>query len=1287
MKRMLPLLLTILLCIAAFTVIAGAEESETYLSDLKPAKASVGWGELHLDEGLDGNKLLIGGEYYEKGICAHAPSELEYDVTAGYVQFVADIGLHNGSNNGSKDAASVKFIVEADGEVLYESGVFKMDTPAEHIEVMLPAGAQLLTLRTTDASDGNSGDHSSWGNAKLIAGEIDLSALKTMELTLPDEDLTVGGSAQILPTLTDFGGNEIPLSKAKITYTSTDPAAMSVDKSGKVTCKAPGSTVVNVSATVGDITIEKSATLRGCGSGEGYSGCLDFEDVFVSYSLDQYGALHFSVKDSAGNEVVPDATVGIVTKECDFSDGLTFVSETAGSIDETYENISGKHSVVSNQATVKTLVFEKAAYRFTVEFRAYGDGFAYRYTITRKDGKPQTLNVTSESGWYSIPEENEVTAIVIGSLGSTFNHEAGYTTKKMSSIKSGYYAFPVLLKQGDDRWMLLSEAELYGDVFVGSVLHGIGDGKLQMQFAPKTTKSTVVPVELSNDGFTSPWRFGIIGSLAEVVESEMTEKLCERTTEDFSWVEPGVTAWMWLSEGFNGQRDKKTVYEYIDLAADMGWKYLILDEGWQPNTSKAGKRYDGYYSWFDDMIKYAADRGVGIIAWVLCNDLDTPEEREVLQEWADKGIKGIKVDFFDSEDQDHIGYYQAIYEACAKAGLIVNCHGANKPTGERMMWPNIINREAVNGEEYGGYGAKDLCTWPFIRNVVGPMDLTPRMNPSSWSQTTTASQMAMNVVFECGIPCMASAANEYLSSPAKSFYKDLPAAWDDTKLLSGDPGKFVVMARRSGDNWYMGGISAGKRKVEVNFDFLEAGASYMAFVYKDNAGDRYNITVDRLAAKKGDSLSFDMFLGSGFSIKFIKVNESNDIESINAVKNVYTVMTECTVPLDYQTGIENAGDFLAWHSKNPAVATVNENGVVTGVCPGEAEIVASFVGDPEVKATFKVTVTAGEKRRSGVWNVYRETIVNRGTACPDRENGLVLTTVTGDICGSVNNVWNVAAPEGDFEVIVTVLGRFAEGEQSAGLLLFSESEPGKTVAIARRYSDGNCIDFYSFNSDYSHHKTDDRKVGNPLYVKLERKGDQFYGYYSYDQKSWKMLGNTKLKALTDSKDLRIGVYAGSGTAGAIKTATLTDFTLNGAVIPFFVKGDAPILASAEPCDPLSVTVGTAFEKLTLPGTVVVSFTDGSKGAVPVVWEKGDFAADDAGKSYTLVGSISGAENPSGITASLTVTVTEAEKEPTEPETPERKIGPWIAVGCAAVALIGAGIAVAVTVSKKKKKKQ
>ena len=530
------------------------------------------------------------------------------------------------------------------------------------------------------------------------------------------------------------------------------------------------------------------------------------------------------------------------------------------------------HRASRNYYSETVLSFEKEDFLFDVYLRAYEDGFAYRFGIRSKDGTKAGLNVISETGSFAIPSGSGITAEIINSLNKKFCYENTYSTQSVESLsenQSQYVCFPALVSVADEngeksgKYLLLSEADMTSGSYRGSVLGIQGGNVFRMEPAPVAGDTpTVITTE-----FLSPWRFGIYGEAGDIAVSDMVENLSPPPQGDFSWVEPGVTAWTWISEKKKGQSDPRIIRNYIDLASEMHWKYLILDEGWQPVSKQKGRVYEGYYQWFDEIIQYADSRNVGLIVWIKYADLDTPEEREILREYAAKGVKGIKADFFDSEDQATVSDMNEIYRICAECHLTVNCHGAGKPTGERRTYPNVINREAVRGEEYKGSFVNQAVIWAYTRNVVGPVDLTPRVYSNS-KTSTLGLQLASCVILESGMPCMAGSAADYRRFNGKSFYQDLPAAWDDTVFLSGEVGESVAMARRAGDVWYAAVITQSARKgMSMPLKFLGEG-EYEAVIYSDSTKSKLNVLTKEV--NQYDILAFDLLPESGYVVKLTK---------------------------------------------------------------------------------------------------------------------------------------------------------------------------------------------------------------------------------------------------------------------------------------------------------------------------------------------------------------------------------------------------------------------------------
>lgn len=311
---------------------------------------------------------------------------------------------------------------------------------------------------------------------------------------------------------------------------------------------------------------------------------------------------------------------------------------------------------------------------------------------------------------------------------------------------------------------------------------------------------------------------------------------------------------------------------YVDLAEEMGWKYLIVDGGWNNGLNVEG---------FIDFVKNANSRGVKIIVW--CNALTDfgYGRKEILtqklDQWSSWGVSGIKIDFFDGqnaenpkfygEDTGTISWYETIYQECAKRKMIVNCHGSNKPTGERRIYPNVVNREGVLGNENTGIDASVTVNQLFTRAVVGPTDFTPVVNPFSEGMTM-AHNMALAILFECGTPSMADYDNTYYKTEIKDFFKAIPARHDDTKFLCGELDSHYVGAVRSGENWFVGGVNAGwENTVKIDFSFLDSDKTYAAEIFINDLTDYKKVTKINIDITSEDEQIFDMVVNGGFAIR------------------------------------------------------------------------------------------------------------------------------------------------------------------------------------------------------------------------------------------------------------------------------------------------------------------------------------------------------------------------------------------------------------------------------------
>lgn len=384
---------------------------------------------------------------------------------------------------------------------------------------------------------------------------------------------------------------------------------------------------------------------------------------------------------------------------------------------------------------------------------------------------------------------------------------------------------PVLLRgAGTDaplRYLLVSESGIDGR-FTGAHLH-LGPDGARVRLADEAVEVTRGPV--------TPWRTFVLGELADVVESRLVDELAPAAApllEDASWVRPGRAAWSWWSDFYSGAQLEQQ-RRFVDAAAELGWEHLLIDCGWDP-------------VWVPDIVEHASRRGIQVHLWTVWHDLDGPENLRRLELWRSWGVAGIKVDFMESEAKDRYRWYDTVLAETARLGLMVNFHGSVIPRGWARTWPQVVGYEAVRGSEYYVFYQGTPLTavhnviQPFTRNVVGAMDYTPVAFGAPDRETSDAHELALAVAYECGITNFADDVAAYLSRPeAARLLAELPPSWDETRLLAGTPDTEAVIARRSGDRWYIGAIAGGEaRTLNVPLDRL-GGGTWQAWVVTDAA--------------------------------------------------------------------------------------------------------------------------------------------------------------------------------------------------------------------------------------------------------------------------------------------------------------------------------------------------------------------------------------------------------------------------------------------------------------------
>ena len=491
-------------------------------------------------------------------------------------------------------------------------------------------------------------------------------------------------------------------------------------------------------------------------------------------------------------------------------------------IERTYSMLSGKRSECSYRYHEMIYVGENGTIKpIGITFSVTDDGVAFNF------------NESDESISYVIPEG---TKRWMQSLKT--DYEGFYPMS--TSAKNGKYGYPALIEYGNGVFGLITET---GIKHGNSCSYLVCDGdEYKVTYTDEDT------------GNFHPWRIIMVGSLADIVESTMVTDFAEKCKiEDTSWIKPGVSSWIYWAYN-HSSKDFKKVKEYIDLAHDMGWPYTLIDWEWD-EMSNGGK--------IEDALAYARKRGVKVNLWYnsgtswIGQGAPGPQDRlrtkvareKEMTRLEQMGATGIKVDFFLPDGHEMVDYYLDILEDAARHHLLVDFHGCTIPRGWSRTWPNLMSMEAVYGAEwYNNNGrmtnaaASHNATLPFTRNVIGPMDYTPCTFTDSQNPhiTTDCHELALPILFESGLQHMADRPEAYLGlpEPVRNLLSGLPSAWDDTRLLAGYPGESAVIARRSGDTWYIAGINGTEGEITRQPDFPKVGKNVVMSTLITDNGDK-----------------------------------------------------------------------------------------------------------------------------------------------------------------------------------------------------------------------------------------------------------------------------------------------------------------------------------------------------------------------------------------------------------------------------------------------------------------
>ena len=516
-----------------------------------------------------------------------------------------------------------------------------------------------------------------------------------------------------------------------------------------------------------------------------------------------------------------------------------------GAVKADYQMLAGKKRHCTNEANEYQCG--------DVTLRMYNDGIAVRTS----DISPQPSDIA-----YRIPEgtrrwmqqwcdsyegffplDTTYKVLPVPSYSGTFKSAEGWNNR---------WGYPALIEPADGVFVLITEANIEKGQSA-SCLYNDGETYRVVEAERMDVAGETSDHKTANG--KTPWRVAIIGTLADVVESTLVTDVSEPCKiADTSWIHPGTVSWIYWAYN-HGSNDYDIIKKYVDMAVTLGLPYVLIDAEW--DEMKNGKT-------IEDALNYAKEKGIKPLIWYNSSvgwvdgaptpkfRLNKPEDREREFAWCDKmGVAGVKIDFFSGDNQKNMDYCQDLLECAARHHLLVNFHGATVPRGWQRTWPNLMSTEGVYGAEwynnvptFTAKAARHNATLPFTRNVIGPMDYTPCTFSDSQHPhiTTNGHELALTVLFESALQHLADRPESYLAQPqaVQDFFGYLPTTWDETRLVCGYPGEYVVMARRNGTTWYVAGINGSdeQRTLKFSLDFIKGDISEMTLF--GDSGDKKN---------------------------------------------------------------------------------------------------------------------------------------------------------------------------------------------------------------------------------------------------------------------------------------------------------------------------------------------------------------------------------------------------------------------------------------------------------------
>ena len=614
-------------------------------------------------------------------------------------------------------------------------------------------------------------------------------------------------------------------------------------------------------------------------------------EIKVSFNLSD--KIYYNI-DYNGEVLLKDNFLQLILKNQVLGQNPKLRRQKRTSIDEQLTPVVPlKYSKVNNRYNQLLLTFKD----YSVELRAFDDGIAYRFITSQKGD----VEVMGEEFAINFPSDYLLHLQQPGGFKTSCEEPYTHIQSNTWKPEDKMAILPALIDTKKDYKILISESDLtdYPCMFLkGTGANGIVSTfpKTPLAFAEDGDRSLKITEEADYIAKTKgtrnyPWRYFVISKNdKQLIENTMTYRLAEKNQlQDVSWIKPGQVSWEWWNDAspygpdvnFVSGYNLETYKYYIDFASKFGIPYIIMDEGWAKSTRDPYTPNPKVN--LHELIRYGKEKNVGIVLWLTW--LTVENNFDLFKTFNEWGVKGLKIDFMDRSDQWMVNYYERVAREAAKHNLFVDFHGSFKPAGLEYKYPNVLSYEGVRGmENMGGCYPDNSLYLPFMRNAVGPMDYTPGAmismqpnvyrseRPNSASIGTRAYQLALFVVFESGLQMLADNPTLYYrNEDCTRFITQVPVTWDETVALEAKAGEYVIVAKRKGDKWFIGGMANNgekEREFTINLDFLNKDRSYQMTSFEDgiNAGRQaMDYRCKSSQVKAGEQLTVKMVRNGGFA--------------------------------------------------------------------------------------------------------------------------------------------------------------------------------------------------------------------------------------------------------------------------------------------------------------------------------------------------------------------------------------------------------------------------------------